>query len=122
MLSEFDIIRTCFDQPGLTAEKNDVVRQGIGDDCALLSIPQGQDLAFSMDTLVENIHFPASAPAELIASRSLAVNLSDLAATGAAPAPAGAIDPMAPSFVVPPTPGGSYASPCRARAPMLTQR
>jgi thiamine-monophosphate kinase len=85
MLSEFDIIRTCFDQPGLTAEKNDVVRQGIGDDCALLSIPQGQDLAFSMDTLVENIHFPASAPAELIASRSLAVNLSDLAATGAAP-------------------------------------
>ena len=41
--------------------------------------------------------------------------LAPVAATGAAPAPAGAIDPMAPSFVVPPTPGGSYASPCRAQ-------
>ena len=85
MLSEFDIIRTCFDQPGLRAEKNDVVRQGIGDDCALLSIPAGQNLAFSMDTLVENIHFPPSATARQIASRALAVNLSDLAATGARP-------------------------------------
>lgn len=85
MLSEFDIIRTCFDQPGLSAEISDVVIQGIGDDCALLSIPHGQNLAFSMDTLVESIHFPASAPAQLIASRSLAVNLSDLAATGAKP-------------------------------------
>jgi thiamine-monophosphate kinase len=86
MLSEFDIIRTCFDQPGLAAVPGNVVRLGIGDDCALLAIPAGMELALSMDTLVEGVHFPAGANPELVAWRALAVNLSDLAAMGAEPA------------------------------------
>jgi thiamine-monophosphate kinase len=85
MLSEFDIIRTCFEQEGLAAIPGDSVIQGIGDDCALIKVPANKMLAFSMDTLVEDIHFPATAAPGLVASRALAVNLSDLAATGAKP-------------------------------------
>ncbi len=85
MLSEFDIIRTCFEQQGLAATPGDSVIRGIGDDCALIKVPANKMLAFSMDTLVADIHFPAAAAPELIASRALAVNLSDLAATAAKP-------------------------------------
>lgn len=85
MLSEFDIIRRCFDQRGLAATKDDVVQLGIGDDCALVSVPSSCSLALSMDTLVEGVHFPSNASPADIAWRSLAVNLSDLAAMGASP-------------------------------------
>ncbi|RLT92226.1 thiamine-phosphate kinase [Ketobacter sp.] len=59
---------------------------GIGDDCALLNVPAGMQLAVSSDTLVAGVHFPASASAYDIGYKSLAVNLSDLAAMGAQPA------------------------------------
>lgn len=85
MLAEFDIIRRCFDRPGLAAPEDAVVRQGIGDDCALLSVPPGKSLAFSMDTLVAGVHFPDTADPAQLAARALAVNLSDLAACGAEP-------------------------------------
>jgi len=84
-LSEFDIIKTFFNQPGLGARPGEITRLGIGDDCALLSVPPGKELALSMDTLVEKIHFPENAPPELLAWRALSVNLSDLAAMGATP-------------------------------------
>lgn len=61
------------------------VALGIGDDCALLQVPQGKQLAVSMDTLVGDVHFPGNADPELIAERALRVNLSDLAAMGAEP-------------------------------------
>lgn len=62
------------------------VETGIGDDCALLNIPEKQTLAISTDTLVSGIHFlPDISPADL-AYKALAVNLSDLAAMGADPA------------------------------------
>lgn len=62
------------------------VETGIGDDCALLNIPEKQTLAISTDTLVSGIHFlPDIDPADL-AYKALAVNLSDLAAMGADPA------------------------------------
>ncbi len=59
---------------------------GIGDDCALLKVPEQQVLAVSMDTLLADVHFPADALAQNIGYKSLAVNLSDLAAMGAKPA------------------------------------
>ena len=59
---------------------------GIGDDCALLNVPAGMQLAVSSDTLVAGVHFPESASAFDIGYKSLAVNLSDLAAMGAQPA------------------------------------
>lgn len=80
-VGEFDLIQRYFDRS--THEKG--VELGIGDDCALLSVPEGQQLAVSMDTLVADVHFPAGADPELIAERALRVNLSDLAAMGATP-------------------------------------
>jgi thiamine-monophosphate kinase len=56
----------------------------IGDDAALLQL--GGDWAITVDSQIEGIHFPAGLDPALVARRLLAVNLSDLAASGAAPA------------------------------------
>jgi thiamine-monophosphate kinase len=69
-----------------TAQGRDDVHLGIGDDAALLAVPAGQELAVSIDTLVEGVHFPLGTAAADIGWKSLAVNLSDLAAMGATPA------------------------------------
>lgn len=82
-MNEFELINTFFKQTNLT--RPDVVL-GIGDDAALLTPPSNQQLAASMDTLVEGVHFLASTPAQYIGHKALAVNLSDLAAMGAEPA------------------------------------
>jgi len=58
---------------------------GVGDDCALISIGVNQQLATSVDTLIEDVHFPKNTAASDIAYKALAVNLSDLAAMGATP-------------------------------------
>ena len=58
---------------------------GVGDDCALLAPPAGEVLAVTTDTLLAAVHFPPDSPAQLIAQRALAVNLSDMAAMGATP-------------------------------------
>jgi len=81
--SEFDIIREFFATQGL--HRTDVVL-GVGDDCAILQVPEGHVLAVSTDTLVSGVHFPVNALASDIGHKSLAVNLSDLAAMGAEPA------------------------------------
>ncbi len=59
---------------------------GIGDDCALLTVPAGQQLAVSIDTLVEGTHFLPGIAADQLAHRALASAVSDLAAMGAKPA------------------------------------
>jgi thiamine-monophosphate kinase len=58
---------------------------GIGDDCALLSIPDGYELAITTDTMVENVHFFQDADPRQLGHKLLAVNLSDLASMGAKP-------------------------------------
>ncbi len=82
MLSEFSLIDQFFKK---TALKNPETRLGIGDDCALLSIPSGYELAITTDTMVENVHFFADANPASVGHKLLAVNLSDLAAMGAKP-------------------------------------
>ncbi|MEL2242512.1 thiamine-phosphate kinase [Leclercia adecarboxylata] len=80
---EFSLIARYFDR--VRSSRRDV-ETGIGDDCALLNIPDKQTLAISTDTLVCGHHFlPDIDPADL-AYKALAVNLSDLAAMGADPA------------------------------------
>ena len=80
---EFSLIARYFDR--VRSSRRDV-ETGIGDDCALLSVPDKQTLAISTDTLVCGTHFlPDIDPADL-ARKALAVNLSDLAAMGAEPA------------------------------------
>lgn len=82
-MSEFDLIARYFKS---SAQQRDDVALGIGDDCALLSPPAGKLLAYSTDTLIAGVHFPQQTAASDIGYKSLAVNLSDLAAMGAEPA------------------------------------
>lgn len=56
----------------------------IGDDAALLNL--GGDWAVTVDSQIEGIHFFPGLDPALVARRLLAVNLSDLAASGADPA------------------------------------
>ncbi|MEP6484476.1 MAG: thiamine-phosphate kinase [Rudaea sp.] len=82
-MSEFSLIAVIRERCAVARED---VRLGIGDDAALLVVPAGHQLVVSTDTLVAGVHFPASATAGDIGWKSLAVNLSDLAAMGATPA------------------------------------
>jgi thiamine-monophosphate kinase len=68
----------------MTAPRADVLL-GIGDDCALLAPQAGEALAVTTDTLIAGRHFPEDAAAFDVGWKSLAVNLSDLAAMGAQP-------------------------------------
>jgi thiamine-monophosphate kinase len=81
-MDEFQLIRHHFSR--LTTSQRGVAL-GIGDDCALLQIPPGFELAVTTDTLVEGRHFPSHASPYDIGWKALAVNLSDLAAMGAEP-------------------------------------
>src|SRR5579863_494237 len=58
---------------------------GLNDDAAVLKA-LGDDIVVTTDALVEGVHFLADDPADTIAQKALRVNLSDLAAKGAAPA------------------------------------
>lgn len=62
------------------------LRVGPGDDAAVLRVPDGYEVAGSIDSFLSGVHFPAGAAPELIAYRSLMASLSDLAAMGAEPA------------------------------------
>ena len=57
----------------------------LGDDAALLTPPAGQQLVLAADALVAGVHFLPDDPPGMIARKLLRVNLSDLAAMGAAP-------------------------------------
>jgi thiamine-monophosphate kinase len=81
-LSEFSIIERYFTRP---SRRGDVIL-GVGDDAALMQVPQGMQLAMSVDTLIAGHHFPLDTSATAIGYKALAVNLSDMAAMGAKPA------------------------------------
>jgi len=80
-LGEFDIIGRYFAKHD---SRRDVLL-GVGDDAAVMDVPPGRKLVVAMDTVVEGVHFPAATAAADIGYRTLAVNLSDLAAMGAQP-------------------------------------
>ncbi len=78
-LSEFDLIQRYFTRPAPNAIL------GVGDDAALLRIAEGMELAVSTDMLVSGTHFFPDTDPFLLGHKTLAVNLSDLAAMGASP-------------------------------------
>jgi thiamine-monophosphate kinase len=78
-LGEFELIARHFTRPAKRASL------GVGDDCALLLPSAGMQLAVSSDLLVEGRHFLSTVPPQALGHKALAVNLSDLAACGAAP-------------------------------------
>ena len=83
-LGEFELIDRYFTRSCAAAARPDVVL-GIGDDAAVLRLPENTDLVAAVDTLVEGRHFPHGSTPRSIGHRALAVNLSDLAAMGARP-------------------------------------
>jgi thiamine-monophosphate kinase len=82
-LNEFSLIERFFGDTG-SSPYPAVLSQG--DDAAVIEIPHGMQAVMSMDTLICDVHFPAQTSAADIASKALAVNLSDLAAMAATPA------------------------------------
>lgn len=78
-MGEFDLIARYFRQPVHRAAL------GVGDDCALLRITPGHQLAVSSDMLVQGRHFHEGTDPQALGHKALAVNLSDLAACGAQP-------------------------------------
>ncbi|AAM67987.1 thiamine-phosphate kinase [Buchnera aphidicola] len=80
--NEFEIISKFF-KNHQKKDKNQI--KGIGDDSALIKIPKNNLLAISTDTLVEGKHFLKNITPKDLAYKSVAVNLSDLAAMGAKP-------------------------------------
>jgi thiamine-monophosphate kinase len=81
-LGEFDLIRRFFTRQEVRHPETVL---GVGDDCALLRSPASAELAITVDTLVEGVHFLPEVDPESLGHKALAVNLSDLAAMGAAP-------------------------------------
>ena len=80
-MGEFELIRRIRDAAG----GGEGVCLGIGDDAAILEIPAGLQAVVTTDTLNAGVHFFPDADAGDIGYKALAVNLSDLAAMGAAP-------------------------------------
>lgn len=58
---------------------------GLLDDAAVLSIPEGQELVATCDTITAGVHFLANDPPDTVGYKALSVSLSDLAAKGARP-------------------------------------
>lgn len=84
-LGEFDLIERFFKTPSISRSPNSAINLGIGDDCALIHPPSGEEIAITSDMLVEGRHFLKGTNPEELGRKALAVNLSDLAAMGAKP-------------------------------------
>lgn len=82
--SELDLI-TLFSKKTGTAGGEGLIK-GIGDDCAVFRGYENRSWLATTDILVENIHFDRSwHPPHLLGRKSVAVNLSDIAAMGGTP-------------------------------------
>jgi thiamine-monophosphate kinase len=58
---------------------------GIGDDCAIFRPKPGEDLLFTTDQMIEDVHFRATHKPAAVGERALARSLSDIAAMGGEP-------------------------------------
>ncbi len=89
-MGEFDLIERYFRSPAAalavaSPPDHAHISVGVGDDCAVLKPTPGFDWCVSTDLLVEGRHFLSTVSPEALGHKSLAVNLSDLAACGARP-------------------------------------
>lgn len=78
-MSEFSLIEKYFARPTPSATL------GVGDDAALIAVAPGMELAISTDMLVAGTHFFPDTDPRKLGWKTLAVNVSDLAAMGAQP-------------------------------------
>lgn len=87
--SEFEMIQQYFSN---IIFPNSAVVLGVGDDAAIIRVPDKSDLVFSIDTQHAGVHFPFNDDVKVdleqvskIAQRALRCAMSDLAAMGAEP-------------------------------------
>lgn len=80
-MNEFELINRYFKRGNFSSG----LPLGIGDDCAVVAVPDNHQLVMSVDTLVSGVHFLENSDPSLIAQRAVRVALSDLAAMGAEP-------------------------------------
>ena len=80
-MDEFDLIARHF----APLARGEAGALGLTDDAALVEVAAGRRLVVTKDMVVAGVHFLADDPADLVARKLLRVNLSDLAAMGAAP-------------------------------------
>ncbi|HMA32786.1 MAG TPA: thiamine-phosphate kinase [Casimicrobiaceae bacterium] len=80
-MNEFELIERYFRRP----PQHPDLRVGIGDDAAVIAPAPGMEYVLTVDMLVEGRHFVAGTDPERLGHKTLAVNLSDLAAMGARP-------------------------------------
>jgi thiamine-monophosphate kinase len=81
-MNESELIKKYFTREN--SQRADMI-VGIGDDAAILRVPERHDLVVTMDTLNVGIHFPEQTSAFDIGYKAVMVNISDLAAMGAQP-------------------------------------
>ena len=89
-MNEFELIERIFSQMQAAQLSSNNVEKGIGDDAAVMALPQGARLVSCIDTLVQGRHFSAdweqvNQLAFAIGYKAVAVNVSDIAAMGATP-------------------------------------
>jgi len=89
-MNEFELIERIFVQMQAKQPLSDYVEKGIGDDAAVTALPVGARLVSCIDTLVQGRHFSAdwqqiNELAFAIGYKTVAVNVSDIAAMGATP-------------------------------------
>ena len=82
-LGEFRLIESI---SRMSQRKGAFVSLGIGDDAAVLRLPQGRECVVSVDAFIEGVHFRLDQESPYkVGSRALLASLSDLAAMGAEP-------------------------------------
>lgn len=89
-MNEFELIERIFSQMQAAQSLSNNIEKGIGDDAAVMSLTVGSRLVSCIDTLVQGRHFSAdweqvNKLAFAIGYKAVAVNVSDIAAMGAAP-------------------------------------
>lgn len=82
-MKEFELIKSYFAERGKQRQE---VALGVGDDAAIVTIPNNCELLISTDTLVEGVHFFKDMDPRSLGHKAIAVNLSDIAAMGGEPA------------------------------------
>ncbi|MDX1627236.1 MAG: thiamine-phosphate kinase [Fulvivirga sp.] len=82
-IGEFGLIDKIAEKANMT-HKESVL--GIGDDAAIIDQPEGKQMVLTTDMLLEGVHFDLSyAPLAHLGFKSVAVNISDIAAMNAIP-------------------------------------
>ena len=83
-MNEFELIEQLIRGFGDLTQA-DFIATGAGDDGAVLDLSGDEQLVVSTDTLVPDVHFPSNVRGDLVGYRSVAINVSDLAAMAAKP-------------------------------------